>query len=163
MLFVATLLTFLLLSHEVASYCLCNVPYVVVINTVDCFNGTAAGVQNICVNCPTTLPNGHIENRCFSLVREGYGLCSQPGAFNASQQVCLGLGGNIGSTEFKCMESSGTDTSQTTNCVTSSPSLFVPTTAADTPTGAPTSGVMGGVVVPVIMVVVPFIVILYII
>jgi hypothetical protein len=138
----ATILSISLFYGEARSqFCVCSETYVVVNNSADCFRSSDYDLQNACFNCPVTLSGGSIENRCMSLIREGYRTCGQSGALVARQDACSAMGGNIASPEFKCSTTlTGTNISQL-SCTTTPPTASTtPTSGGSTPTNTPTSG-----------------------
>jgi hypothetical protein len=126
------------------TYCLCSQAFVYD-PTGECLRSGQYGVANACFNCPVINATGTF-NFCGSLIRMGYGACTQPGAASSMQAACIGIGGNTALTSYKCGTSTGADQSQITGCAPSAPSVPTspPTSAsppifAASPSAAPTA------------------------
>ena len=116
------------------TYCHCNQAFLED-PTGECLRSAQYDVANACFNCPVANASGHF-NLCGSLIRLGFGGCTQPGAAAAMSAACLGIGGNTLQSSYRCIASVGTDQSQLT-CAPSAPTA--PTSTSPAAPSPPTS------------------------
>jgi hypothetical protein len=96
-----------------------------------CLKSSDYDVENACYVCPVVNSTGTFYF-CGSLPFLGYGLCGEPGAFDARVQACNSIGGSTSAGTFTCQFSAGSIKNQTTECTSC-------TTITTSPTQAPTN------------------------
>lgn len=138
--FALTLLLPLLSFAAFARAQYCQRGSIVLDTQSQCLLSADFNLENCCQVCPVTNATGYFQF-CLSVYDLGYATCSQSGSLAARQSACSALGGNVNAGSFMCLLSAGTNKSQSTGWVPTTPlSPSGPqTTPTEAPTEAPTS------------------------